>query len=180
LAIANLSTTIFCRHIRRNSFGTCQALTKHRYKAKMDDEIRRRLKLALEMKGLDFYEVSKSAGLNRNYLWESFNRQKGSLDEFKKIADATGISFDWLISGNGEPYCTGAPLPLDRQLVTGALEVLLGELGGLDMAMSRNAALAILDIVERPPNGSSSIDKPSSIRIGILGVLRVCGRPPIP
>jgi len=61
----------------------------------MDEDIRRRMKLAIEMNGVDPYKASADAGLNRNYLWESFDprRRKGSLDGYKRIADAIGLSY---------------------------------------------------------------------------------------
>jgi hypothetical protein len=141
----------------------------------MDDAIRRRMKFAIEVKGLDPYKVSEDAGFNRNYLWESFDaaRHKGSLGGYKKIADTIGLRYFWLIEGEGEPYSAGeANSSLDRHLVTVAFEVILERLG-LDLAMARDAASKVLDILERPPNGNSAIDKSSRVRSGILGALRV-------
>jgi hypothetical protein len=144
----------------------------------MDDAIRQRMKLAIEVKGLDPYRVSEDAGFNRNYLWESFaaNRHKGSLDGYKKIADKIGLSYFWLIEGDGEPYGSGKAKALDRRLVIVAFEVILERLG-LDLAMARDAASKVLDILERPPNGNSAIDKSSRVRSGILGALRVYETP---
>jgi hypothetical protein len=48
--------------------------------------------------------VSKAVGFNPNYLWESFKRQKGSIDRYKKIADHIELNFFWLLEERGEPY----------------------------------------------------------------------------
>ena len=132
------------------------------------------MKLALEMKGLDPYQVSKNAGLNRNYLWESFKRRKGSLGGYKKIADVIGLRISWLIQEEGEPFIVSDAIsPLDPQSVIVALKVLL-ERPGLDQEVAHDAALKVLDILERPPDGNSTIDKSSRI----LGALRVYVPPP--
>lgn len=61
---------------------------------------------ALEMRGLNHYKVSEDAGFNRNYLYESFHpdRHKGSLDGYKKIAEAVGMSYHWLLEEEGKPF----------------------------------------------------------------------------
>ena len=139
----------------------------------MDDELRRRMETALSIRQLDLYQVSKDAGLNSNYLWESFNRHKGSLEGYFRIADTIGLSFSWLLHGDGEPFRSpDSPHPIDPRSITVAFEVLL-ERAGLDRVTAHDAALTILEIIEHQPGESSAANKPSRIRSEILGVLRV-------
>jgi hypothetical protein len=70
----------------------------------MDDEIRKRMERALEMKELNHYLVSEQAGLGRTYLWESLKRRKGTLDGYKKIADMIGLNWGWLVTAAGDPF----------------------------------------------------------------------------
>ena len=82
---------------------------------RMDIAIKNRMRAALEMKGLNHYEVSKAAGFHPNYLWESFDeeRGKGSLSGYKRVAGVIGLNFTWLVDGHGEPFGFSKP-PLDR------------------------------------------------------------------
>jgi hypothetical protein len=142
----------------------------------MDEAIRARMKQALEIKGLNPYEVSLDAGLSRNYLWESFDpeRRKGSINGYQKVAGKIGLNFIWLIQGVGEPFPTGQPTrQLDRELILAAIEIILQRLLQLDVAMAHDAAVRVLDIVERPPEDNSVTDTRDKIRIAVLGALRV-------
>ena len=58
---------------------------------------------ALELKGLNHYEVSERAGLHKNYLWASFNpkRRKGNINDYKRISDMIGLNFTWLLTEEG-------------------------------------------------------------------------------
>jgi hypothetical protein len=82
----------------------------------MEDEVRVRMKQALELKGLNPYEVSMAVGLHRNYLWESFDlkRRKGTLDRYQKVARHIGLRMVWLTNGEGEPFPTSTQ-SLDRE-----------------------------------------------------------------
>jgi hypothetical protein len=141
----------------------------------MDDTVRMRMKRAIEMKRLNLYQLSLDCGFSKNYLWESFKpeRKKGSVDGFKKIADHIGLSLLWLFNDEGEPFLAGAPAPLDRQGIVAAFEVVLEHCLALELALARDAALKVLDIVEHPPDGRSTTDTKDRIRSGILGALRV-------
>lgn len=144
----------------------------------MDPMIKERLKRAIEMKGLNIYQLSLDCGFSKNYLWEAFKteRKKGSIDSFKKVADHIGLSIVWLFNDAGEPFCDMTPITIGRQGIIIALEVILEYFLALDRALSRDAALKVLDIVEHPPDDSSTIDMRDRIRSGILGALRVYDR----
>lgn len=147
----------------------------------LDDDVRRRLRTALDMKGLikrDWSRISKEAGCSATYLWEVFSRNKGSLEGIKKIADHIGVNWNWLQTDDGVPFPAPQPHPpINRGQLIAALETLMQRAFHLDQAMAADAAQEFLDIVEHPPNGSSTIDILSRVRTGILGALRRYERP---
>jgi hypothetical protein len=142
---------------------------------RMDQRIKDRMKKALDMKGLNYYRVSEAAGLNPEYLTDSFrpNRRTGSLTSYKRVCEVIGLSFIWLVEGDaaGEPYPGVTPPPLEREAILAALEALLGRFLRLDQAEARNAAEVVLGIAERPPGGSYAIGKLDRIRISVLTAL---------
>jgi hypothetical protein len=122
-----------------------------------------------------YYEVSRKVSSNRNYLWESFDprRQKGSLHVFKRICDIEGINFSWIVDGSGRQVNDEPEYPrLDREHLLAALEAILENCLSLDEAATKYAALAVLEVVERPPGDRLGVDTKDKIRIGIQVALR--------
>ena len=85
------------------------------------------MRQALEMRGLNHYEVSQAAGFNRNYLYESFHpdRHKGSLDGYKKIAENIGMSYHWLLEEEGKPF-KDQIIVADEKTIESQVDILLG------------------------------------------------------
>jgi hypothetical protein len=155
------------------------------YIVRMDDTIRQRMKSALEKRASMLgekpetyhYKVSVKVSTNRNYLWEAFSKQKGGLHVLKKICDLEGINFFWLIDGAGDPFgkveCRDK---IDREAFLATLEAILSHYSLLEETEIKHAALAVLDVVEHPPDGELDVDMRDKIRISVLSQLRVYGR----
>lgn len=143
----------------------------------MEEAIRERLRAALKEKGISLVQAAVNADLNRTYLYDVFNRGRGSHEDCERIAIANGIIWEWVKTGRtGAPELSSLPRkqPPDREEILGAMECVVEHLAQkAERSDVRRLSATILAIVENPPDDMSGIDRMSRIRTGILGALRL-------
>jgi hypothetical protein len=160
----------------------------------MDDEIRRRMKMALDAKRLSLKQASIAAGFGQTYLFDALagrkkngvRRRGGRLDNFEFIAQVIGLNREWLRTGAGPMWvddCTPAT-PAARSAsrrednrddpadLLAVIEEALGVLLGLPAAKAKAAARALAEIAREPPQGGMAVARSDALRISVRAILR--------
>jgi hypothetical protein len=74
----------------------------------MDAQIAKRLAMALAAKGINMKQAGLAAGLNPNYVRDAVRRGRGKFELLERVAEANGLSWLWLKTGEGEMDAPGA------------------------------------------------------------------------
>jgi hypothetical protein len=80
----------------------------------MDGQISKRLAMALAAKGINMKQAGLSAGLSSNYVRDVIRRGRGKFELLERVAEANGLSWLWLKTGEGEMESPGA-IPKPRK-----------------------------------------------------------------
>jgi len=75
----------------------------------MDAQITKRLAMALAAKGINMKQAGLAAGVNANYVRDVLRRGRGKFELLERVAEASGLSWLWIKSGEGEMDTPGAP-----------------------------------------------------------------------
>jgi hypothetical protein len=78
----------------------------------MDAQIAKRLAMALAAKSINMKQAGLAAGLNPNYVRDAVRRGRGKFELLERVAEANGLSWIWLKTGEGEmeaPNATPKP-----------------------------------------------------------------------
>ncbi len=68
----------------------------------MDPEIPKRLAIALAAKGINMKQAGLAAALNSNYVRDVIRRGRGKFELLERVAEANGLSWFWIKTGEGE------------------------------------------------------------------------------
>jgi len=74
----------------------------------MDAQIAKRLAMALAAKGINMKQAGLAAGLSVNYVRDVLRRGRGKFELLERVAEANGLSWLWLKTGEGEMDAPGA------------------------------------------------------------------------
>jgi hypothetical protein len=74
----------------------------------MDAQIAKRLAMALAAKGINMKQAGLAAGLSPNYVRDVVRRGRGKFELLERVAEANGLSWLWLKTGEGEMEAPGA------------------------------------------------------------------------
>jgi transcriptional regulator with XRE-family HTH domain len=70
----------------------------------MDAQIAKRLAMALAAKGINMKQAGLAAGLSSNYVRDVLRRGRGKFELLERVAEANGLSWSWLRTGEGEMF----------------------------------------------------------------------------
>lgn len=73
-----------------------------------DEDMRKRLKTGLAALNINMKQASLAAGLSHTYCRDVIERGRGKYENLERVATATGLSWEWLRTGNGDMLATSA------------------------------------------------------------------------
>ena len=80
----------------------------------MDAQIAKRLAMALAAKSINMKQAGLAAGLNPNYVRDAVRRGRGKFELLERVAEANGLSWIWLKTGEVKWRRRTPPLNLVR------------------------------------------------------------------